>query len=74
MRLFALFFILVAALAGPADAYQQFLTYRIAGKDILSVTLAPHVDEDPAAMTLTLRPDPGQANEILIESDGGLDD
>lgn len=58
----------------PASGYQQFLTYRIAGKDILSVTLAPHVDEDPAAMTLKLRPGANQADELLIESDGGLDD
>lgn len=73
MRSLTLSVLFCIALAMPASAYQQFLTYRIAGADILSVTLAPHVDEDPAALTLKLRPGSGPSDEILIESDGGLD-
>lgn len=63
----------LATSVGMADAYQQFLTYRIAGTDILAVARAPHVDEDPAALTLTIAPGRGTAAEILIESDGDLD-
>jgi len=74
MRFLPLFCLIGFAQTLPASAYQQILTYRIAGTDIQSVTLAPHVDEDPAAMTLQVRSDSGQPNEILIESDGGLDD
>ncbi|WP_269580678.1 hypothetical protein [Roseibium sp. Sym1] len=58
--------------SAPASAYQQFLTYRIAGQDIQSITLAPHADENPAAMTLNLQSS-GGSSDILIESDGGLD-
>eukprot|EP00903_Cladosiphon_okamuranus_P002066 g2064.t1 len=60
--------------AGTAAAYQQLLIYRIAGKDILAITLADHVDEDAAAMTLKVVPTGGMSDEILIESDGGLDE
>lgn len=67
-------FLLGFCLAGTASAYQQFLTYRIAGKDILAITMADHVDEDPAAMTLKVVPTGGMSDEILIESDGGLDE
>ncbi|WP_298812365.1 hypothetical protein [uncultured Roseibium sp.] len=58
----------------PAAAYQQLLTYRIAGQDILAITEGDHVDEDPWALTLTVVPSGGMGNEILIESDGGLDE
>ena len=60
--------------AATASAYQQFLTYRIAGQDILAITMADHVDEDAAAMTLKVVPTGGMSDEILIESDGGLDE
>jgi len=74
MRFFLFFHLFCFVLVQPASAYQQFLTYRIAGKDILSITLAKHVDEDPAAMTLKVAPSGGRGDEILIESDGGLDE
>ena len=59
---------------GGAAAYQQFVTYRIAGMDILSITQAEQMDEDPDTLTLKIRPGSGPADEIVIESDGGLDD
>jgi len=74
MRVLPSFCLCLLLLTLPAAAYQQFLTYRIAGKDILSITLAEHVDEDPAAMTLKVVPTGGMGDTILIESDGGLDE
>ncbi|WFE91462.1 hypothetical protein K1718_08910 [Roseibium porphyridii] len=58
----------------PAAAYQQLLTYRIAGLDILAIAEGDHVDEDPWALALTVVPSGGMGNEIIIESDGGLDE
>ncbi len=60
--------------AQSALAYQHLVTFRIAGKDIQSVTAGKHVEEDPASLTLKLAPAPGQAAEIVLESDGDLDD
>ncbi|WP_213216021.1 hypothetical protein [Roseibium polysiphoniae] len=65
---------LMLALAGPAGAYQQFTTYRIAGKDIVSVTVGEQQVEDPASLILKLAPSAGEASEITIFSDGDLDE
>lgn len=74
MRSFLPAALICLALAVPASAYQQFVTYRIAGKDILAITMLEHVDENPAGLTLKVAPGGGGADEILIESDGGLDE
>lgn len=60
-------------LAGPAHAYQQFSTLRVAGVEILSVTRAPQQDEDPAGLTLQIARPGDTPAEIFIESDGDLD-
>lgn len=66
--------LLLISSAFPAFTYQQFLTYRIAGKDILSITEGAHVDEDPWTLKLKVRPSGGLSDEIILESDGGFDE
>jgi hypothetical protein len=78
MRQFLIMFLAIMTLASvtavPLSAYQQFITYRIAGKDILSVTEGNHVDEDPWTLTLKVVPSGGMSDEIQLESDGGFDE
>ncbi len=65
---------LLAVTLLQASAYQQFVTCRIAGKDILSITEGAHVDEDPWTLKLKVRPTGGMSDEIILESDGGFDE
>lgn len=73
MRKFSGFglFLAIAGLltAGQASAYQQFTTYRIAGKDIVSIAEQEPAGEDPATLTLKMGTD---SSEIVIESDDDL--
>jgi hypothetical protein len=62
------------SLASSVMAYQQFITYRIAGKDILSITEGDHVDEDPWTLTLKVVATGGMSDVIHLESDGGFDE
>jgi len=52
-----------------ASAFQQFSEYRIPGHEILSVKVEPHVDEDPAAITLQLAPNASGTRELVLETD-----
>jgi len=58
-----------AAACFPAAALQQFSEYRIPGHEILSVKVEPHVDEDPAAITLQLAPNASGSKELVLETD-----
>jgi len=60
------------AVVGQASAYQQLTTYRIAGKDILSIVEQEAADENPAVLTLKVVPAGTPADELVIESDGDL--
>lgn len=56
--------------ASPVLAFQKFEQYRILGSEILSVRLGPLEHEAPATMYIST----GTGQEIMIESDGALDD
>ncbi|MCY0096124.1 hypothetical protein [Hoeflea ulvae] len=64
----------VMALAGPASALQKFEEYRIMGNEIRSVEMGPQEVEDPATLIITLQSEGGESRQILLESDGFLDD
>lgn len=70
--------ILVLALAascGPsALALQKFEQYRIMGNEIRSVRFGPQQVEDPATLIIELVSDTSDPREIMLESDGGLDE
>lgn len=65
---------LALALAAPALALQRFEQYRIMGSEIAAVRTAPHVDEDPAALIITLKSEQKEPVEITLESDGPVED
>jgi hypothetical protein len=60
--------------AAPASALQKFEQYRIMGSEIRSVRLGPQEVEDPATLIIELVSDASEPAEIMLESDGGLDD
>ena len=62
------------AVATPASAVQKFQEYRIIGSEIQSVRLGPQEVEDPATLIIELVPGNYETQEIMIESDGGLDE
>lgn len=63
-----------ASLTVPASALQKFEEYRIMGSEIGSVRLGPQEVEDPASLVIELVPETSETREIMIESDGGLDE
>jgi len=60
---------LAAGLQSSAFAYQKLLTYRIAGKDILSVTEGVPEVEDPLSLSLKIVSG-GEPADLVIETDG----
>lgn len=60
--------------AGLASALQHFSTYRIFAAELISVTVGEQEVEDPASLILKIGPSPQEATELLIESDGSLDE
>ena len=64
----------VLTFAAPASAMQKFEEYRIMGSEIQSVRLGPQEVEDPATLIIDLVTGSSEIQEIMIESDGGLDD
>lgn len=69
MNRLMLFCLVTIAAIIPASALQQFSEYRIPGNEILSVKLEPHVDEDPATITLQLAPNASGTKELVLETD-----
>lgn len=68
---------LVAALSfstGLATAYQHLTTYRIFGDELISVTVGVQGVEAPASLILQIGSSPEEAIEVLIESDGSLEE
>ena len=66
--------VLAALFASPASALQQFEQYRIMGNEIRSVRAGPQEVEDPAMLIIDLVSDSSDPRELMIESDGGLDE
>ena len=66
--------IITLAFAVPASALQKFEEFRILGSEISSVRLGPQEVEDPAALIIELMSESSGTRELMIESDGGLDD
>ena len=62
------------AFAAPAAAMQKFEEYRIVGSEIQSVRLGPQEVEDPATLIIELVTGASETQELMIESDGGLDE
>lgn len=65
----AIILLIVTAMSYQAFALQQFSEYRIPGNEILSVKLEPHVDEDPATMTIQLKPNASGVQKLVLETD-----
>lgn len=63
-----------AALGSSAQALQKFEQYRIMGSEIRSVRSGPQQVEDPATLIIELVSDSSDPREIMLESDGDLDD
>lgn len=59
---------------GIATAYQHLSTYRIFAAELISVTVGNQEVEDPASLILKIGPSPQEATDLLIESDGDLDE
>ncbi|MCY0147966.1 hypothetical protein OEG84_09655 [Hoeflea sp. G2-23] len=60
--------------AAPAFAMQKFEEYRFFGNEIQSVRLGVQEVEDPATLIIDLISGSGAAQQVILESDGGLDD
>lgn len=61
-------------LATPASALQKFEQYRIMGSEISAVRVGPQEVEDPATLIIDLVSDSSEPREIMLESDGDLDE
>ncbi|WP_394688315.1 hypothetical protein [Hoeflea sp.] len=70
----ALLFGLSTMLATPAPALQKFEQYRIMGSEISAVRIGPQEVEDPATLIIELVSASSDPVEILLESDGDLDE
>jgi hypothetical protein len=68
----ALVFVLASMATAPA--FQKFEEYRIAGSEIRSVRLGPQEVEDPATLIIELVSESTDTMELMIESDGSLDE
>ena len=65
---------LAATCGSSALALQKFEQYRIMGNEIRSVRFGPQQVEDPATLIIELVSDTSDPREIMLESDGGLDE
>lgn len=73
IRLF-LALVFASTFAASASALQKFEQYRIMGSEIRSVRLGPQEVEDPATLIIELVSESSGSREIMIESDGSLDE
>ncbi|MEO1748461.1 MAG: hypothetical protein AAFR27_07565 [Pseudomonadota bacterium] len=63
-----------AALTGSAAAYDEFITWRINGAEIISVEQLPMEIEAPGSMNINLVDANGETSQLLVESDAGIED
>ncbi|MEL6202154.1 MAG: hypothetical protein AAFR39_07305 [Pseudomonadota bacterium] len=66
--------ICVVAFTGSAAAYDEFVTWRISGGEITSVEELPMEIESPGSMHINLVDTNGEARQLLVESDTGIED
>lgn len=70
----AMLFGLSTMLATPASGLQKFEQYRIMGSEISAVRVGPQEVEDPATLIIDLVSESSETTQILLESDGDLDE